>query len=269
MAENVLEKIIKKKNEKIVNLKKTISLESLDELINTNKTFINFKEKIENNVKKDKFSVIAEIKKASPSAGVIIKDYDPVNIANIYNDNKATCLSVLTEEDFFLGNLIHISKIKQKVNLPILCKDFFVDKFQVSLAKSYGADAILIILAGVSDKLADDLYNEALKLNMSVIVEVHTIEEAKRALRFKDALIGINNRDLKTLKTDIKTTYDLSKILVGHSAPLICESGIKTEKQVEEIVKKTKINNFLIGESLLKDLGKNSSLLNKILQIRA
>ena len=137
MAENILEKIINKKIEKIVNLKKTISLESLDKLITTNKTFVNFKEKIENNVKNNKYSVIAEIKKASPSAGVIIKDYDPVNIANIYNNNKATCLSVLTEEDFFLGNLIHISKIKQKVDLPILCKDFFVDKFHILLAKSY------------------------------------------------------------------------------------------------------------------------------------
>ena len=114
MAENVLEKIINKKIEKIVNLKTTISLESLNELIDTNKTFINFKEKIENNIKENKYSVIAEIKKASPSAGVIIKDYDPVKIATIYNNNKATCLSVLTEEDFFLGNLIHISKIKQK-----------------------------------------------------------------------------------------------------------------------------------------------------------
>ena len=178
MAENVLEKIINKKIKKIVNLKKTISLDSLDELINTNKTFINFKEKIENNIKESKFSIIAEIKKASPSAGIIIKDYDPVKIANIYNENKASCLSVLTEEDFFLGNLIHISKIKQKVNLPILCKDFFVDKFQVPLAKSYGADAILIILAGVSDSLASELYEEALKFNMSVIVEVHTVGEA-------------------------------------------------------------------------------------------
>ena len=101
MAKNVLEKIINKKIKKIVNLKKTISLESLDELINTNKTFIDFKEKIKNNIKEDKYSVIAEIKKASPSAGVIIKDYDPVKIANTYNINKATCLSVLTEEDFF------------------------------------------------------------------------------------------------------------------------------------------------------------------------
>ena len=200
MTENVLEKIIKNKSEKIVNLKKTISQDSLNELINTNRIFINFKEKIENNIKENKFSIIAEIKKASPSAGVIIKDYDPVKIANIYNDNKATCLSVLTEEDYFLGNLTHISKIKQKIDLPILCKDFFVDKFQIPLAKSYGADAILIILAGVSDKLANELYEEALKLDMSVIVEVHTVDEAKQALKFKDALIGINNRNLKTLK---------------------------------------------------------------------
>ena len=258
MAKNVLEKIIQKKIQKIADLKNTISLESLNELINTNKTFINFKEKIENNIKEDKFSIIAEIKKASPSAGVIIKDYDPIKIANIYNDNKASCLSVLTEEDFFLGNLIHISKIKQKVNLPILCKDFFVDKFQIPLAKSYGSDAILIILAGVSDKLADDLYNEALKLNMSVIVEVHTVEEAKRALRFKDALIGINNRNLKTLKTDINTTLDIHDVLVDHTGPLISESGIKTKDELLELSNKTSIKTFLIGESLLKNLTQNS-----------
>ena len=258
MTENVLEKIIKKKSEKIVNLKKTISLDSLDELINTNKTFINFKEKIENNIKESKFSIIAEIKKASPSAGIIIKDYDPVKIANIYNENKASCLSVLTEEDFFLGNLIHISKIKQKVNLPILCKDFFVDKFQIPLAKSYGADAILIILAGVSESLANDLYEEALKLNMSVIVEVHTVDEAKQALKFKDALIGINNRNLKTLKTDINTTFDIHNVLINHSGPLISESGIKTKDELLELSNKTSIKTFLIGESLLKNLDNNS-----------
>ena len=258
MAENVLEKIIKKKSEKIVNLKKTISLESLSELINANKTFLNFKKKIEKNIEENKFSIIAEIKKASPSAGVIIQNYDPVNIANIYNDNRATCLSVLTEEDFFLGNLIHISKIKKKVNLPILCKDFFIDKFQIPLAKSYGADAILIILAGVSERLANELYEEALKLNMSVIVEVHTVEEAKHALKFKDALIGINNRNLKTLKTDINTTFDIYDVLVNHSGPLISESGIKTKDELLEISNKTSIKTFLIGESLLKDLNNNS-----------
>ncbi len=258
MAENVLIKIIKKKSEKIAILKKTISLDSLKELIDTNKTFINFKEKIEGNIKDKKFSIIAEIKKASPSAGVIVENYNPVEIANIYNNNKATCLSVLTEEDFFLGNLIHISKIKQKIKLPVLCKDFFVDKFQIPLAKSYGADAILIILAGVSDKLANELYDEALRLNMSIIVEVHTVEEAKRALYFKNALIGINNRNLKTLKTDINTTYDIHEILINHPGPLISESGIKTKDELLELSKKTSIKNFLIGESLLKNLDNNS-----------
>ena len=258
MAENVLEKIIKKKIKKIVDLKKTISAESLELLINENKTFVNFKEKIENNIKKDKFSVIAEIKKASPSAGIIIENYDPVKIADIYYGNKATCLSVLTEEVYFLGNMKHISQIKQKVNLPILCKDFFVDKFQIPLAKSFGADAILIILAGVNDKLADDLYNEALKFNMSVIVEVHTVDEAKRALRFENALLGINNRNLKTLKTDINTTYDIHDVLIGHSGPLISESGIKTKDELLELSSKTSIKTFLIGESLLKNLNNNS-----------
>jgi len=259
MAENVLKKIIEKKSEKIENLKKTISLDSLNELINSNRIFINFKKKIENNIKQNKFSIIAEIKKASPSAGVIIKDYDPVKIANIYKDNKATCLSVLTEEDYFLGDLIHISKIKKKIDLPILCKDFFVDKFQIPLAKSYGADAILIILAGVSDKLANELYEEALKLDMSIIVEVHTVDEAKQALKFKDALIGINNRNLKTLKTDINTTFDIHDVLVSHTGPLISESGIKTKNELLELSNKTSIKTFLIGESLLKDL-KNDSI---------
>ena len=258
MSENILEKIIKNKIKKIDILKKSISLDSLKDRINENKSFMNFKEKIENNIKNDKISIIAEIKKASPSSGLIIEDYNPVNIAEIYKSNNATCLSVLTEEDFFLGNLIHISKIKQHINLPILCKDFFVDKFQVHLAKSYGADAILIILAGVSDDLANDLYEEALKLNMSVIVEVHTVNEAEKALNFNDALIGINNRNLKTLKTEVNTTYDIHNVLVGHTGPLISESGIKTKEELLEINKKTKIKTFLIGESLLKNLDNNS-----------
>ncbi len=164
----------------------------------------------------------------------------------------------MTEEVFFLGNLTHISKIKQKIKLPVLCKDFFIDKFQIPLAKSYGADAILIILAGVSDNLASELYDEALKYKMSVIVEVHTVEEAKRALKYKDALIGINNRNLKTLKTDINTTYDIYNILINHKGPLISESGIKTKEELLELSKKTSIKTFLIGESLLKNLDNNS-----------
>ena len=258
MSENILSNIITKKIERVDALKKSITLNSLNEIIDKNNTFIDFKKKIQNNIIRDKISIIAEIKKASPSAGVIIKDYNPVEIAKIYNDNNVTCLSVLTEEDFFLGNLIHISKIKQKFNLPILCKDFFIDKFQIPLAKSYGADAILIILAGVSDDLANQLYEESLRLNMSVIVEVHTVEEAEKALNFKEALIGINNRNLKTLKTDLNTTYDIHNVLLNHQDPLISESGIKTKDELLDLKNKTSIKTFLIGESLLKNLSENS-----------
>ena len=258
MPDNILEKIIKKKIERIDLLKKSISLKSLNEKINENKSFINFKDKIQKNIDSNKISLIAEIKKASPSAGIIIEDYDPIEIAKIYYNNKTTCLSILTEENFFLGNLIHVSKVKEKINLPVLCKDFFIDKFQVHLAKSYGADAILIIIAGVSDELANDLYEEALKLNMSIIVEVHTVEEAKKALNFKEALIGINNRNLKTLKTDINTTYDIHDVLINHSGPLISESGIKTKEELLALKDKTNIKTFLIGESLLKNLDDNT-----------
>ena len=258
MSENILKKIIDNKKIKINKLKKEISIDYLNEKINENKSYFQFKEKILDNYKNDKISIIAEIKKASPSAGIIIKDYNPVDIAAIYKSNKATCLSVLTEEDFFLGNLIHISKIKQKIDLPILCKDFFFDKFQVHLAKSYGADAILIILAGISEKEANQLYEEANKLKMTVIVEVHTVEEAKNALKFNEALIGINNRNLKTLKTDINTTYDIYNVLVKHPQPLISESGIKNKIELLEIKNKTKIKSFLIGESILKNLDKNN-----------
>ena len=258
MSKDVLEEIIKKKIEKVDLLKKSISLNSLNEQIDQNKSFINFKDKIQNNIDNNKISLIAEIKKASPSAGIIIDDYNPIEIAKIYNNNKATCLSILTEEDFFLGSLSDISKVKEKINLPVLCKDFFIDKFQVPLAKSYGADAILIILAGVSDDLANELYEEAMRLNMSIIVEVHTTEEAKKALNFKEALIGINNRNLKTLKTDLNTTYDIYNVLSNHSSPLISESGIKTKEELLSLENKTEIKTFLIGESLLKNLNKNS-----------
>ena len=244
MSKDVLKEIIKKKIEKVDLLKKSISLNSLNEQIDQNKSFINFKDKIQNNIDNNKISLIAEIKKASPTAGIIIDDYNPIEIAKIYNNNKATCLSILTEEDFFLGSLSDISKVKEKINLPVLCKDFFIDKFQVPLAKSYGADAILIILAGVSDDLANELYEEAMRLNMSIIVEVHTIEEAEKALNFKEALIGINNRNLKTLKTDLNTTYDIYNVLSNHSSPLISESGIKTKEELLRFREQNRNKNF-------------------------
>ena len=258
MAENILEKIIKRKTINIEKLKKTLDQNNLRDLIEKNRSFVDFKNKINQNIKNNKISIIAEIKKASPSAGVIIEDYNPLEIANIYDKNNASCLSVLTEEEFFLGKLDHIRQIKQKIKLPILCKDFFVDKFQIPLAKSYGADAILIILAGVKENLADELYNEALKHKMSIIVEVHTVEEAKKALKYEDALIGINNRNLKTLETNINTTYDIHDVLINHKGPLISESGIKNKEELLDLKSKTSIKTFLIGESLLKNLKNNS-----------
>ena len=262
---NTLKKIIADKKSNVEKYKNSFTVKELKKRISSYKNYLNFKDKLN----KSRVSVIAEIKKASPSAGVILEDYEPKLIAKQYLNSGASCLSVLTEENYFKGKLEHIDEVKKEVKLPVLCKDFFIDPYQVYLAKSFGADAILIILAAIDNKIAKEIYRVAEELNISTIVEVHTNEEAKNALNFKNAIIGINNRNLKTLKTDIKTTYDLHKVLIDHAGPLICESGIKSEKEVEEIVKKTKINNFLIGESLLKDLDKNSPLLKKIVQINA
>ena len=257
MSNNKLSEIIDLKKTQIEILKKKISIEELNTKISNFNNYLDFKEKIKKNIKENKLSLIAEIKKASPSAGVIVEDYQPKNIAKIYSNNNASCLSVLTEENFFLGKLADISEIKQEVSLPVLCKDFFIDPFQIKLSKSFGADAILLILAGLNDDLALKLYNEAIANNMSVIVEVHDAHEAQRAKKFKEAMIGINNRNLKSLKTDINTTYDLFDILKDHGEPLISESGIKNDKDILNIKNKTNIKSFLIGESLLKSMESN------------
>ena len=268
---DVLSVILENRYEKLTLLSELgVPIEEIKEQISDiekNNLFYNFKEKIENNIKDDKFSVIAEMKRMSPSAGYIIPydKYDPVEIAKIYEKNKATCLSVLTEPNFFGGEFHHMLDIKKAgIKLPILCKDFMVTKWQLYFARSRGADAILLILAAF-DMFADDkkkllyeLYDEALKLNMSVIIETHTIEEAQRALEFKDALIGVNNRNLKTLKTDKNTTYSINNALRDFKGPLISESGIKTKEELLDINFKTKIKTFLIGESLLKNLKNNS-----------
>jgi len=268
---DVLRVILENRYEKLALLSNLgVHIEELKEQINEKEKenlYFNFKEKIENNIKDDKFSVIAEMKRMSPSAGHIVPSgkYNPVEIAKIYEKNKATCLSVLTEPSFFGGEFQHMLDIKKAgIKLPILCKDFMVTKWQLYFARSRGADAILIILAAF-DMFADDkkkllyeLYDDALKLNMSVIIETHTIEEAERALEFKDALIGVNNRNLKTLKTDKNTTYSINNALKNFEGPLISESGIKTKEELLDINFKTKIKTFLIGESLLKNLDKNN-----------
>ncbi len=258
MASNSLDKIINKKIEKLNLLKNKLKIEDLEHKIDKFDKYLDFKKKIHSNYSNGKFSIIAEIKKKSPSAGVIIEDYNPVNIAKIYEKHKATCLSVLTEEDFFNGSLEHISKIKEQVNLPVLCKDFFIDKFQIPLAKSFGADAILLIVAALSQNQLEELYNTALEYKMSIIIEVHTVEEANRIASFKNAIIGINNRNLKTLKTDLNITFEIYKTLNSFNGILVSESGIKNKDDVLKISNQTNIKTFLIGESLLKNLESNS-----------
>ena len=258
MEPNSLDKIINLKKEKLNSLKNELNTNDLKNKIDKFDKFFDFKKSIEKNFFQGKISLIAEIKKASPSAGIIIENYNPVGIASTYEKNKATCLSVLTEENFFHGSLDHINEIKKKINLPILCKDFFIDKFQIPLAKSYGADAILLIVAALNQSQMEDLYNTALEYKMSVIIEVHTIEEAKQVSNFSDALIGINNRNLKTLKTDLNNTFAIHKTLSNFDGILISESGFKNKEDVLKVTNQTNIKTFLIGESLLKNLDNNS-----------
>ena len=254
---NVLKKIINKKKEKIINYKKKYSINNLLDNIKNINNFIDFKSEIKKRDVKKKISIIAEIKKASPSAGLLVQNFNPLNIAKLYIENGASFLSVLTDEYFFLGKFEYIRNIKNNYKVPILCKDFFIDTYQVPLAKSFGSDCILIILSAVDKALAIDLYQTAKELNISTLVEVHTMKEAEIALSFKDSLIGINNRNLETLKISLNTSIELAKILTSHKNPLICESGIHSIDNIKFIVKNAGIYNFLIGESFLKsdDIG--------------
>jgi len=250
--ENVLKNIVDKKKEKISNLKKDLPLNNILNNIKEIDNFINFKKKIIDRTSKKEISIIAEIKKASPSAGILVENFDPLNIAKLYVKNGASFLSVLTEENFFLGKLDNIRNIKNNFQIPVLCKDFFIDTYQVALAKSYGSDCILIILSAIDKLLAKDLYQAANDLNISTLIEVHSENEAEIALSFEDSIIGINNRNLKTLEVSLNTTVNLSKILNSHKSPLVCESGIHSRKEIDFVIENSNIYNFLIGESLLK-----------------
>jgi indole-3-glycerol phosphate synthase len=262
---NFLEKIVAQKKKDLKIIKKKVSLTSIDNKIKSMKIFFDFKKTLINQGKK-KVSLIAEIKKASPSAGIIIKDFDPVKIANLYSNNNVTCLSVLTEENFFLGNLDYVTDIKKKIKLPILAKDFFIDPYQVGYSKSFGSDCILIILSALSEKQADEIYDETLKNKLSVIVEVHDENEAERALKYSEAIIGVNNRDLKTLNISLDNSVKIQKKLTSHKGPLISESGIKNRKDAQYIYDKTGIKNFLVGESILAN-EEPSKLIHDLLSI--
>ena len=260
---NILEKIIEDKKESLKIIKKNNSLNSLEDRIKTINTFLNFKDTISKN---KGISLISEIKKASPSAGILVKNFNHLDIAKIYVDNGSTCLSVLTEEQNFFGKLDYIKDIKNKFKIPVLAKDFFIDPYQVALSKSYGCDCILIIIAALEEKQADEIYDEALKNKLSVIVEVHDEKEAESSLKYNEAIIGINNRNLKTLNISLENSVKIKKKLTSHKGPLVSESGIKNKKDAQYIYDNTGIKNFLIGESLLAS-SETDKLIKEILSI--
>ena len=209
--QNILKKIIKQKKEDLELVKKKNSLASIDKKIKFTDNFLNFKKTLIDQEQHNHVSLIAEIKKASPSAGVIVKDFDHIKIADLYSKNGVICLSVLTEEKFFLGSLNYIEEIKKKIKIPVLAKDFFIDPYQVSYSKSFGCDCILIILSALSQKQSDEIYDEALRNKLSVIVEVHDEKEAEYALKYEEAIIGINNRDLKSLAISLDNSVRIKK----------------------------------------------------------
>ena len=259
---NILEKIIEEKKQSVKNIKNEKSLDVLEKNIKE-QNFFNFKEAIQKN---QGVSLISEIKKSSPSAGILVENFSHLDIAKMYIDNGTTCLSVLTEEKYFLGKLEYIQDIKRKFKIPILAKDFFIDPYQVALSKSYGSDCILIIIAALQESQVDEIYSEALRHNLSIIVEVHDQKEAEIALKYDKALIGINNRNLKTLEVSLNNTISIFEVIKTHKGPIISESGIKTADDAKYIYEKTGIKNFLIGESLLKS-DNPDELMKKLIQI--
>ena len=251
---NALEKICNDRIAFYTDLKESIPLEKVEERANAaplTRDFVKQLEKYSNNG----YALIAEIKKASPSAGLIRPDFKAEQIAKIYENSGAACLSVLTEEKYFKGNNADLIKVKNTTLLPVLRKDFILEPYQIFESRAIGADCILLILACLNNSRAKELENLSFQLGMSVILEVHDEDELKRSLNLNSRLIGINNRNLKTLKTDLNTTAKLSK-LVPDDKILISESGIKTNEEIK-MLNEYGANCFLIGEHLLKqnDIG--------------
>jgi len=195
-------------------------------------------------------AVIAEVKKASPSKGMIREDFDPVWLAKSYENGDATCLSVLTDVKYFQGADDYVRDIRQAVSLPILRKEFIVDPYQIAESRAMGADCILIILAMVEDGLAHELAAAANELGLSILPEVHNTKELERAMDLNTTLMGINNRNLHTFETSLQTTVDLLAEL-GDERTIITESGIFTDLDIQQM-NEAHVYGFLVGESLMR-----------------
>ena len=244
---NILDKIVantlskledKKRKEPLDDLLSKIDMDNLGESI--------FKRSL---VGKSQ-SIIAEIKKASPSAGLISKDFDPVAKAKEYESFGASALSILTEEDYFKGSVQNLIDVKAVSNLPILRKDFIVDEYQIYESKLIGADCILLIASILNDDELKIFSEIADKLSLDYIIEVHDKDELFRVKNFSEAIIGVNNRNLKTFEVNIENSIELRKEFQENNI-FVSESGIKTQKDIDKL-KEHNINVFLIGESLMK-----------------
>ena len=244
---SILQKIVENTETNLVQKKGELSLEqiktSLDDL---HLPRGRFKENISN---KDE-AIIAEIKKASPSAGVISEDFDPIKKAFEYEAFGASALSILTEEDFFMGSVSYLKDVKKITNLPILRKDFMIDEYQIYESKLIGADCILLIASILSDQQIKDFINISQQLELDYLIEVHDENELHRVEHFEDALIGVNNRNLKTFEVDLDNSVRLRNAFKQKNI-FIAESGIKSREDINYL-KLNNINVFLIGESLMR-----------------
>jgi indole-3-glycerol phosphate synthase len=246
----ILDEIIINKKEELQIQKKTIFLKQLEDLVEKVHEAISFDAAL----KKDlgsKNRIIAEVKKASPSKGVIREKFFPVEIAREYEANGAVAVSVLTDEKFFMGKLEYLTEIKKNVLIPVLRKDFLFDPYQIYESKAYGADALLLIAAVLEKELLRDLLQLVSELGLCALVEVHTKQELRMAIDAGSQIIGINNRNLQTFKTDIQTTIDLIDDIPDGTA-VVSESGIETTDDISRL-KDVGVDAFLIGESLLRE----------------
>ena len=244
---SILQKIVENTRENLKVKKKKLSLE---EIRSSLRELSLPKSKFKTSISNKNEAIIAEIKKASPSAGVIAEDFNPVSKAKDYEAFGASALSILTEEDFFLGSNEYLKAVKKITSLPILRKDFIIDEYQIYESKLIGADCILLIASILSDQQLEEFVAIAKTLELDYLIEVHDENELKRAELFEGALIGVNNRNLKTFEVDLDNSVRLRNLFIKNNV-FIAESGIKSRKDVDYL-KSNNIKVFLIGESLMK-----------------